>query len=195
MREQILLAEQKNFASEMKSSLTLAAQEEAYKNVRQIQEEINNQRDQVDRLAFAITDSDEFIDGLQQKLNALNDASAVAEYLIEVEFDSCPACFAPLQPSESTDSCHLCKTPFDSQYIKERMVALINESALQLRQSRLLQQRRRKELEKAQTDLDVLGKIGACNQSIWQQFEVYHRANFKMSCGNYIGKQVIWSGK
>ena len=158
LREQIFLAEQEMFKSGAQDSLTLATQKEAYKSVQEIQEKIGNQRECIDGLVFTIADSANFIEGLQQKLDALSDANSVASYVVEVEFESCPACFTPVQKPETTAYCNLCKTPFDSRHVKERMVALMNETALQLKQSRSLQERRRGELEDAQTLLGSLEK-------------------------------------
>ena len=83
-------------------------------------------------------------------MNALNDAEAVAKHIGEVQFQSCPACYAPLDTPTPSHACHLCKTPFDSERSKARIVALINDTALQLKQSELLQSRRKSELQKAE---------------------------------------------
>lgn len=50
-------------------------------------------------------------------------------------------------------ACHLCKTPFDSERVGTRIVSLINETGLQIRQSRNLQERRMERLVRAEKSL------------------------------------------
>jgi len=113
-------------------------------------------REKIDGISFSIADSTTFIAGLERKLRALNDASAVAEYVVEVQFESCPACFASLDLADAKDFCHLCKTPFDSERAKGRIVALINDTALQLKQSLSLQNQRKNDLDKI---IEALNKL------------------------------------
>jgi len=83
-----------------------------------------------------MADSNAFIASLEQKLSALNDADSVAEHLGDVEFKACPACFAPIDGASAEHACHLCKAPFDNDRVRARIVALINDTALQLKHVR-----------------------------------------------------------
>jgi hypothetical protein len=59
-----------------------------------------------------------------------------------------------LEGEETPDHvCHLCKTPFDNERTRARIVSLINETALQLKQSRLLQSKREERRNSAQAKL------------------------------------------
>ena len=87
---------------------------------------------------------------IEQKLQALNDADLVAKHVGDIQFLYCPACYAPIEKNENPHACHLCKTPFDSEHAKTRIVAMINETAVQLRQSRVLQENRTVRMEELQ---------------------------------------------
>lgn len=153
LRLEIESAERQMFATAQKDDLTLRAQERAYTEVQEQQVRIGALQERQDALSLTIADSNAFIAGLEQKLIALNDANLVAEHLGDVEFKACPACFAPIDGNASAHACHLCKTPLDNDRVKARIVALINDTALQLRQSRTLQSRREVELKKIADEL------------------------------------------
>ncbi|MDD3181319.1 MAG: AAA family ATPase [Alphaproteobacteria bacterium] len=145
LRKEIEDAEKQSFSSPTTDPLTLKAQDDIYKEVQVLQESLGKLQEEYDSIAFAIADSNAFIASHEQKLKALNDAGMVADHIGEMRFLSCPACFAPIDAETTDHACHLCKTPFDSERTKGRIVALINDIALQLRQSKTLQERRQAE--------------------------------------------------
>jgi hypothetical protein len=100
-----------------------------------------------------MADSDRFLLSLEEKLTALGDASAIAETIVDTRFRFCPACHAPIAEDHPPEFCHLCKSPFDPERAKARVAAQINETAIQIRQSRLLQGERAKRLEKQEAEL------------------------------------------
>ncbi|WP_315766840.1 MULTISPECIES: AAA family ATPase [unclassified Bradyrhizobium] len=123
--------------------LTLKAQERAYEEVQRTQAELSKVRQERDALALSIADSSAFIASLEHKLAALTDASTTAAHIGDIRFSLCPACYAPIEnSSEHSSVCHLCKSPFDSERARGRIVAMINDTALQIKQSRMLQQAR-----------------------------------------------------
>jgi hypothetical protein len=139
--------------------LTLRAQEEAYAEVQETQAGLAKAQLARDALELSIADSAAFIASLEQKLSALTDASTTAAHINDVRFSVCPACYAPIEEqSENAAACHLCKSPFDSARAKGRIVAMINDTALQIRQSRMLQQRR---AEKSEDLADTLRSLEA----------------------------------
>ncbi len=155
LRQEIENAERQMFATVQKDELTLRAQERAYTEVQEQQVRIGALQERQDALSLTMADSSAFIASLEQKLTALNDANLVAEHLGDVEFKACPACFAPIDNIATEHACHLCKTPFDNDRVKARIVALINDTALQLKQSRTLQARREGELKKVAEEVAV----------------------------------------
>jgi hypothetical protein len=134
-------AEQQTFVGASDDQLTLKAHERAYKEVQDLQEKLGEAKQERDALSLEIADSAEFIASLKQKIDALCDSSAVANHFNHVRFETCPACYSPLAEQGET-ICHLCKTPFDSERSKSRIVALINDTSVQLKQSEMLQTRR-----------------------------------------------------
>jgi hypothetical protein len=119
--------------------LSLKAQNEAYTEVQRLQTELASIQEQRDAINLAVADSANFIRALEQKIAALGDASAVAEHLGDVHFSICPACLTPVAETEDDTHCHLCKADFTAGRGRDRIVAAINEAAIQLKQSQLLQ--------------------------------------------------------
>ncbi len=149
---QIEAVELQGFQAAGSDELTRAAQQRSYLHVQSVQTALGAKERERDALSLAIADSASFISGLENKLSALDDASLVAQYIGDVRFDACPACYAPITAEDASEHvCHLCKTPFDSERLRGRIVAMVNEAGTQLKQSMLLQHRRAHDLEKLNT--------------------------------------------
>lgn len=156
-------AEKLLYAKSAQDELSLKAQEAAYAAVQRAQFELNQAQVRHDALSFEISDSSAFIAGLEAKITALSDAGTVAEHLGDVKFQSCPACLAPVSNPPALDSaCPLCKTPFDESRAKNRIVAFINDMSVQLKQSRLLQDKRQDALVRLQSELGA-------RRAAWEQ--------------------------
>ena len=156
LQNEIEQAEQQAFTNASDDQLTLKAQEEAYNEVQALQTKLGAARKDRDGLLLEIADSAEFISGLRQKVESLNNASSVAQHFNEVRFETCPACYSPLEKVDD-GVCHLCRTPFDPERSRNRIVALINDTAIQLKQSELLQNRREAEVEKLTATVNQIG--------------------------------------
>jgi hypothetical protein len=155
LQTQIEDAERQLYIRTHDDQLTLKAQEDTYAEVQRLQTALGKARQQRDALMLAIADSAAFITALEHKLAALGDASATAEHIGDVRFSVCPACYAPVEAKDDS-TCHLCKTPFDSGHARDRVVAIINDIALQLKQSRLLQTTRIESVAAVERDLLAL---------------------------------------
>ncbi len=142
LRTEVEETERQLYSAQSGDELTLKAQQRVYAEVQSLQQELGRLEEKRDSIALAMSDSAAFISGLEQKLEALNDSGSVADYVGEIRFQTCPSCLAPLQNGADHKTCHLCKTPFDGERAKSRIVSLINDTALQLRQSRSLQTQR-----------------------------------------------------
>lgn len=132
--------------------LTLNAQVDARANVVSAQESLSKLMAERDSVTFSIADSERFMHSLQEKLESLKDASLVSETLGDAHFSCCPSCYSELGPAEDR-RCGLCKSTLDSDERAERIGGLINEVSLQLRQSRLLQERREEKLNELERDV------------------------------------------
>jgi hypothetical protein len=146
-------AERALFAARDDKGASLDAQNGAYTEVQRLQASIIVKRNLVDSLAMEVADSAVFITNLERRLDALRDASLIAKTFDGPRFQSCPSCYAPIADKHEPDVCHLCKSPFDTERARQRVAALINDTALQLRQSRGLQERRIDKLQSAEAEL------------------------------------------
>jgi hypothetical protein len=142
-------SEREVFTRADSDKLTLRSQNDAYATVVKLQSELTRLRTDRDALALSIEDSALFIRGLEQKIAALSDAGAVAKHLGDVHFSFCPACFASVDEGAPLHACHLCKSPFEPGRGNERITSIINETAIQLKQSQMLQGDRERRLAKA----------------------------------------------
>ena len=145
-----LLAEIHTLEGEMVAAaqpqiLSLAAQRTAYDTLQQLQGRLADAVSRRDALSLEVKDSSDFMAELQRKREALDDAEAVTHEIDHVRFHFCPSCFAPME-EVGPHACRLCKTPFDAEKGKLRVVAMIGDIEIQLKQSRLLQKTRLSEL-------------------------------------------------
>lgn len=135
---------------------TMRAQEDAYAEVQRLQTKLASVQERRDAINLAIADSGNYIRSLDQKIAALDDAAAAAEHLGDVRFGVCPACLSPIASTTDDSHCHLCKAEFHDDRGSERIVAIINETAIQLRQSNILQEDRTKRVSEYETQLSQL---------------------------------------
>jgi hypothetical protein len=146
-------AERQLFSATDTDQVTRTAHDTAYAEVQRLQENLTSIKARRDATAMEMADSDRFLLSLEEKLTALGDASAIAATIVDTRFRFCPACQAPITDDQPPEVCHLCKSPFDPERAKARVAAQINETALQIRQSRLLQGERTKRLERYEAEL------------------------------------------
>lgn len=156
LRVQIEATERKIFSEGTTDRYTLDAQDTAYNEVQRLQTDLAKKRAERDGVVLAMADSTAFIRALNLKLEAMNDSSAVATHLGEIRFKFCPSCYAALDEASSDHACHLCKTPFDPDRIRGRVVALINETSIQLKQSQSLQDGRERQISELDRELKTI---------------------------------------
>jgi hypothetical protein len=155
-QSEIEQTERRLYSAEDDDKITLAALEKAYSEVQTLQGEIATIRQQRDGLALAIADSDAFIATLEEKLSAMHDASTAVEALGDIKFTYCPVCFAAISTDTPAGVCHLCRTPFDPERSRNRLAAFINDTAIQLKQSRILQEDRKERLRRTEASFTGL---------------------------------------
>jgi hypothetical protein len=139
--QQIVETEKLLFSGENENKTVLEEQQTAFSEVSNQQQALAALNEQRARLQLEIADSAEFIYDLERRLSALNEAQTAADFVGNIEFQWCPACFAPLEKTDPT-CCHVCKAPFGDDQARDRIVNLINATATQLKQSRILQDAR-----------------------------------------------------
>jgi len=196
IQAQIEEAERKLFSATDMDAATRAGQDEAYGEVQRLQEELGRLKAQRDALAMEMADSDRFLLNLEEKLTALGDASEIASTIVDTRFRFCPSCQAPITDDHPSDVCHLCKSPFDPERAKKRVAGQINETALQIRQSRLLQEERAKRLEKLESQLgeqDALWQIASLRLREFSRLpstEIQDRLRRLQRQAGYLDRQV-----
>ena len=114
---------------------------------------------QLESLNLEHADSALFIETLADKIESIEDSSAVAAEIEQVSFTHCPSCFASLAGTQMEGACHLCQQPFDHERLQARMLRQLASVRLQLKQSRQLQADRESELAKLHTRRDQLARI------------------------------------
>ncbi|WP_313387136.1 AAA family ATPase [Rhodospirillum rubrum] len=163
LSSQLTVAEEAFYSSQSSDKITLQAQKELYKQVQKLQSDIRQKQAEVDAVEFEIADSAAFIKTLHSRLDALRDANLAAEVVGTVRFGTCPACYAEVVEHDHTvDACHLCKAPLDTERAQDRVVGIINELAIQIKQSERLQDIREGRLKAFHEQLNIL-------QITWRQ--------------------------
>lgn len=110
-------------------------------------------------------DSNRYIENLTSKLEALNDSSLTAEAMHKISFVYCPSCLAPLDGNAGPHACTLCKSPYDEESAKSRILGVINDIGLQIKQSTFLQKQREVHLSDEEKKLITLNaKWAAINR-------------------------------
>jgi uncharacterized protein YoxC len=154
---QLMIAEEAFYSSQSSDKITLQSQKELYKQVQKLQVDIRQKQADVDSVEFEISDSAAFIKTLNARLEALRDADLAAEVVGAVRFGTCPACYAEVvEHDHIVEACHLCKTPLDTERARDRVVGLINELSIQIKQSERLQEIRGERLKNYQAQLNAL---------------------------------------
>jgi len=149
---------EKEIACSSSDSVSMKEQEYYYDYVGSKQVAIAKVKRAIDSVKLDIADSTSFVNALKEKVNNLRDSAVIAQHLEEVKFNSCPACFSVLDSEAEAmhHACHLCKTPYMSEQVAARIAGLVNESAVQIKQSEALQERRRERLLQLEVELESL---------------------------------------
>ncbi len=142
------IAERDYFARKDQETLTLSGQEDEYNIVQNLQAELLEATRERDALLLEIADLGKFIENLKQKLQALANSALASSAFGEIRFSSCPACYSPVDQSIADHTCYLCKSPHGSERAHNRLASLVNDTALQLHQSEMLQKIREEEAPK-----------------------------------------------
>lgn len=171
VREMAAELEERIFHAEVSDGLTLEEQNRVYAELSETQARKLSTQASMNSLQLEIKDSDEFIKALRSKLDQLRNAEITASHLDGISFIYCPSCYAPIEdPGEH--ACSLCKAPFDKDRAKSRILSIINETGLQIRQSEALQSERQKELG----DLEIeLGEIDRKWSTLEERYALLNR--------------------
>nr|WP_152612636.1 AAA family ATPase [Leisingera sp. ANG-M7] len=150
------------FSAQFEDRLSLNDQQETFARLQSLQAEIADITSELQAVELDAADSDEFIEALTKKLDALHESKLIVDELNALAFDFCPACFAPVTEVEVEGACSLCKQATDHEKTKERALRLINEYARQRQSSLDLQVTRHQKIT------DLRAKLTAKTE-LWEQ--------------------------
>lgn len=160
--KEIAGAEEEFYAKRPEEKITVSTQQSVFKQVQKLQKQLQDIRVSIGAVEFEIADSDSFIATLRQRLEALKDTDLASAFVETIHFGTCPSCYAEiLEPDGTLAACHLCKTPLDSERTQERVVGLVNDLSIQIKQSERLQEIRSERL-------DALKKKQATAENEWK---------------------------
>lgn len=160
--------EAKIFHTQFEDRLSLNDQQSTYAELVKLQERIAELQAQIDNLTLERSDSEQFIQTVDSKLQQLQQADTIVEEFQEIEFELCPGCLAPIDKHGVEGACSLCKAPFSKEEVRSRSLKLINEFARQKDQSLELQRLRDEELDELRSEL-------ASTRALWEQAERHYR--------------------
>lgn len=100
-----------------------------------------------DRIAFDILDSENFIEMLKRRLNAIDNSEKTAESLGSISFQYCPSCLTPITPTNE-NCCHLCKVEIHEDDNADGSLKVRQEMIFQIKESKFLVENRREKLSR-----------------------------------------------
>lgn len=193
---QISEVERAIYETGAKDSLSLGSQRQAYTEVQQLQAEISKVTAAIDASKFEIADATKFISDLESKLASLNDSSATSDAFGRITFQYCPACYSAIEAEHPAHACHLCKSPFDSERARSRIISLVNDTSRQLRQSRSLQKERAGELVRLDVTLGDLtsrwdvASVKLTRSALTPSSEARQRLRDLQRAAGYVDRQL-----
>jgi len=107
----------------------------------QAKQEVAELTRDLERVDFDLADSDNFLDALRLRLDALGDSERTRTLLGSASFSFCPACLTPVD-EELEGACGLCRQPIADRG-GSNLLRLRNELSMQIRESQRLQEERK----------------------------------------------------
>ncbi|MES3006623.1 MAG: AAA family ATPase [Pseudomonadota bacterium] len=108
-------------------------------------------------LTFDISDSEIFINELQNKVKGLNDSIAVATVINTFSYKNCPACYTDLSNLKRIqDECSLCGTQLEKETSAINFHKIRNEIEMQIKESRKLLEHKKEEARELKGAIRVL---------------------------------------
>lgn len=109
-------------------------------------------------LAIEIEDSGQFIESLETRIAALDDAAITRDALGAMPLHFCPQCLSPLAVTASGESCVLCKQPTNADITRTHAARMRQELALQVRESKMVLERKQADYADRKARLDRAAK-------------------------------------
>ena len=104
-------------------------------------QEVSELTGELENVAFELADSDDFLDALGFRLEALDDSERTRALLGSASFSFCPQCLTPVD-EELEDGCGLCRQPV-ADHESANVLRVRNELSMQIKESQKLQEVRK----------------------------------------------------
>lgn len=104
-------------------------------------------------LELEASDSSQFLQEIDRRLNALEDSQNARHYLGALSFQFCPCCLSQLNGEQSAANCHLCRNDISGSNGDAQILRMKNELALQKKESLSLMESRVAEMSKLRQKL------------------------------------------
>lgn len=128
----------------------------------ELRKELERLQESIVNFEYDIADSREFISSLERRMDALNEALLTREALSNAELVYCPHCLSPIDKHHvEPDTCFLCKQKLPEDYLKSQIKRMQQEIDNQIRESKLLLNKKEKIL------LEQVTKLPVVKQQIW----------------------------
>lgn len=148
-------------------SPSLAPLQSALIDLKECQAKLAEIGQELEGLQLEYADSALFIETLSDKIESIEDSSAVASEVGQVHFTHCPSCYASLSDIQMDGACHLCQQPFDNERLQARMLRQLASVRRQLKQSQQLQSDREAHLRRLRAQQDeLLSAWKAANENV-----------------------------
>jgi predicted nucleic acid-binding Zn-ribbon protein len=138
-----------------KSLRTISTRKENHDTVIDgIFKEMNNAKDELikrnrefNSINYDIIDSEDFIDDLKQRDIDLSNSIAMREYLPTLDVKYCPVCLNMISSNLDNGKCPLCKQAISENTLVVNALRLKNELNFQIKESQLLLQKKKENIE------------------------------------------------
>jgi hypothetical protein len=103
----------------------------------------------IGQLNYNIVDADTLIEEIERTLVRLREGEVASSSLGPINFLFCPSCFSPLKETEGDHQCKLCRSDLEPDADRSRFARMRNELEIQLKESQMLQAKRREDVSAA----------------------------------------------
>ena len=121
-----------------------------------LRRDLDRREEEITSLKFQMVDSAGFLDSLNIRIDALNDALLVKKMLSEDFLKLCPACMQPVEAHVESDDCFLCKQPLDKEKTRSDLLRMRQELVFQQKESEKLHSERDDKLTDLKTSVRML---------------------------------------
>jgi len=122
--------------------------------------DLSKKENELERLDFAIEDSNQFIINLENRLKSIDNSIITREALGQLELSYCPNCLKSLPKPESENICFLCSQELTQSVEKSQIARMKQELAHQIKESKYLTSKNQQSSERLRRNRAHFKKVG-----------------------------------